>query len=428
MDAGLRKSLSYVVRGGVATSAMDTLAVGPTLTAYAKLLGAGNITFGILGAVPYIGNLIHLWAAALMTRGHSARKLSILSALLSRPFYLFVALLAFWPHASGTLGLLVLFLMCSYLIGCISGGCWLPWMKVLVPERIMGCFFAYRFRCMQIVKVICSLGAAWLLRFVKENYPDFEIYTYSFLFLVACLIGLYGAYTFFQVEDKPLNIRPDIPFFRQVAHTFSNKPFRALLLCCSLINFGFLFITPFVTVFMLNRLNFSASSVLIFTLISQLSFVFVVKRLGRIGDKLGSDRILMIALYWTILILVGLTGLNYLNCSEPVLWILTGIINVMLGFATAGYNLGLNNTSLLYVPKETATVYLSVNSVFKSLAGAVGSVAGGFALAGCTTMAAYLPGITPADVTGWTLFFLAAGIIVVGGILMTHYLKRYKQQ
>ena len=425
MNKSLKKSLSYVVRGGVATSAMDTLAVGATLTAYAKLLGAGNITFGLLGAVPYIGNLIHLWAAALMTRGHSAKKLSIISALLSRPFYLFVALLAFWPHATGTLGLLVLFLMCSYLIGCISGGCWLPWMKVLVPEKVMGRFFAYRFRCMQIVKVICSLGAAGLLHFVKSTYPDLEIYTYSFLFLVACLIGLYGAYTFFQVEDRPLNIRPDIPFFKQVANTFTNRPFRALLMCCSLINFGFLFITPFVTVFMLNRLNYSGADILIFTLISQLAFVFVVKKLGRIGDKLGSERILTIALYWTILILAGLIGLNYVSCSGWILWLLVGVINVMLGFATAGYNLGLNNTSLLYVPKETATVYLSVNSVFKSLAGAMGSVAGGLALAVCTALTQYLPW-SSTDTTAWTLFFLVACLIVVGGIIMTNYLKRYK--
>ena len=426
MTFGLKKSLSYVVRGGVATSVMDTLAVGPTLTAYAKLLGAGNITFGLLGAVPYIGNLIHLWAAALMTRGHSAKKLSILSALLSRPFYLFVALLAFWPHATGTLGLLVLFLMCSYLIGCISGGCWLPWMKVLVPERIMGRFFAYRFRCMQIAKVICSLGAAWFLRYIKNTRPDLEIYAYSFLFLVACLIGLYGAYTFFRVDDKPLNIRPDIPFFKQVAHTFTNRPFRALLLCCSLINFGFLFITPFVTVFMLNRLGFTGADVLIFTLISQLAFVFVVKKLGRIGDRLGSERILTIALYWTLVILVCLIGLNYLGCSDRVLWVLVGAVNIMLGFATAGYNLGLNNTSLLYVPKETATVYLSVNSVFKSLAGAVGSVCGGFALAVCTTLT---QGIHPtsSDTAAWTLFFFVAGLIVTGGIIMTNYLKRYKQ-
>lgn len=59
-NKALRKSLNNVFYGGVATSAMDTLATGPFLIAYALLFGAGNLAIGFLGSIGFVGNLMHL--------------------------------------------------------------------------------------------------------------------------------------------------------------------------------------------------------------------------------------------------------------------------------------------------------------------------------------------------------------------------------
>ena len=67
-DNHLNKSLDYVFRGGFATSAMDSLAVGSTLTAYALLLGAGNFAIGFLGAIPFIGNMAHILSSYLIEK------------------------------------------------------------------------------------------------------------------------------------------------------------------------------------------------------------------------------------------------------------------------------------------------------------------------------------------------------------------------
>ena len=82
----LHQSMDYVFRGGVATSAMDSLAVGSTLTAYALLLGAGPVAIGILGAVPFIGNMIHLLSSYLIEKGISAKKNCPLVFLFGAPF------------------------------------------------------------------------------------------------------------------------------------------------------------------------------------------------------------------------------------------------------------------------------------------------------------------------------------------------------
>ena len=159
MKSSLRRSLDYVFYGGIAQSAVDTFATGSLITAYALLLGANNIAIGILGAVPYIGNLMHILASYILEKGYSVKKLSLITSFLSRPFYLFAALLAFFAGESWTVPALILFLTTVYSIGNIAGGAWRPWMKELVPDSIMGRFFAHRFKYMMIAKVVCFLIA-----------------------------------------------------------------------------------------------------------------------------------------------------------------------------------------------------------------------------------------------------------------------------
>ena len=145
MKHGLKRSLKFVFWGGVSTSFVDTLVVGPILLAYAALFGAGDIAFGILGAIPYFGNLAHLISAWLIEHNFSIRKTAFRTAFVSRFFLLIAALLAFYPQMPGALIILISALTLKYFIGCISGGLWLPWMKSLIPSKMMGRFFSFFF-------------------------------------------------------------------------------------------------------------------------------------------------------------------------------------------------------------------------------------------------------------------------------------------
>ena len=159
---------------------MDTLVVGPTLFAYASFLGAGDLAFGILGAIPYFGNLAHLFSAWLIERHFSVRKTAFLTAFISRFLLLIVALLSLKPDMFGALEILIVTLLLYYLIDCISGGVWLPWMKALIPTHIMGCFFSYRFKYMMIAKIICFWLSAFLLKYTVSFVPkEKEIYIYA---------------------------------------------------------------------------------------------------------------------------------------------------------------------------------------------------------------------------------------------------------
>ncbi|MBQ8250813.1 MAG: MFS transporter [Alphaproteobacteria bacterium] len=418
----LHHSLEYVFRGGVATSAMDTLAVGSTLTAYALLLGAGNVAIGILGAIPFIGNMIHLFASYLIEKGVSAKKIALVSSFAARPFYLIAACLCFFPTASWAVPVLIGSLLCSYLIGSMCGGAWMPWMKALIPARLMGKFFSHRFKWMMIAKIICFIFAFSLIK-VAEPFQNGELYSYAFLIFLAFLISLYGAYTFIHVEDRKIETKKELPFLQKVIHTFKNKPFSKLLTALSVLNFSMNFITPFLTVFMLKNLNVDMSTIIGLTLLQWIVYTFVVKKWGKMSDKKGPEKILIASIPIFIICTLIFVGLNIFSVQGILLLGILIFVNTLLGISTAALALGINNTSLLYMPKDMSSVYLSVNSVFKSFAAALGSIVAGYALLGFEALSNILS-ISNKVQFQWNMFYFTTIILCILSIYLLKQVKK----
>lgn len=418
----VKRSLQYVFLGGVTTSAVDSLAVGPTLTAYALLFGAGDFSIGLLGAVPFIGNLMHLFASWLIEKGYSVKKISILSSFLSRPFYLIAALLAFVHNEPWALPCLIVSLALAYIIGCVCGGVWLPWMKALVPHKIMGRFFSHRFKWMMIAKIICFIFAFYLLRYVKEM-ENGELFAYAGLLFLAFLISLYAAYTFVHVDDRKIKTKSEISFASKVLHTFKNKPFTKLLMALTSLNFSINFLTPFLTVFMLKKLGVEMADIIGLTLLQWLVYVLIVKKWGKIADKQGPEKILIYSIPLFVLTVAAFMGLNMVTLSYLPLISALVSINILLGFATAALALGINNVSLLYIPEDMSAVYLSVNSVFKSLAGAVGSICAGLSFTVFNFTAEKLA-ISDVTLYSWNLFFLTTIALCVLSLFQLRQVKK----
>ena len=421
-DNHLHKSLDYVFRGGIATSAMDSLAVGNTLTAYALLLGAENLAIGFLGAIPFIGNMIHLLSSYLIEKGISAKKIALWSSFLARPFYLIAAALCFFQGASWVVPVLIISLLFSYLIGSICGGVWMPWMKELIPSRMMGRFFSHRFKWMMIAKIICFIFAFYLIKIAKP-YQNGELYSYAFLIFLAFLISIYGACTFFHIEDKKIPTKKDIPFIKKVTHTFQNKPFSRLLTALSVLNFSINFITPFLTVFMLKNLNVEMSTIIALTLLQWIVYTFIVKKWGKMSDRKGPEKILIASIPIFILCTLIFMGLNIYSITGLALLVTLIFVNILLGISTAALSLGINNTSLLYMPKNMSSVYLSVNSVFKSFAAALGSIIAGLSLNWFSKFADILS-ITNKTVFQWNLFYFSTIILCIISIYLLKQIKK----
>lgn len=406
----LRSSLNNVFYSGVATSAMDTLATGPFLIAYALMFGAGNIAIGFLGSIAFVGNLMHLLSAYLIEQGKTPKYISILFISLSRPFYLIAAALAFSAGAPWALYALLVCFAATYMLGSAGGGAWLPWMKALVPPNLMGRFFSHRFKYMMIAKMIFyGLGALLIYLFEKEM-PKYVIFAYSILLLVSFLIGIYSLIPLARIENKPVSYQKTNSFTKKTFKTFKNIPFRRLLVFLGILNFALNFVTPFLTVFMLKALGISMPFVIILTIISQTAHAFTIKNWGKLADKKDCSTILRqsIPLFMLCIALFGIC--TYIQNTTIILGMLAGI-HILLGVGQSAITLGMNNVSLLSFPKEDASIYLSVNSVFKAFTSTIGSIIAGVTLNSFDALGAYLTkySTTLSEVRiSWTLFFITS--------------------
>lgn len=408
----LRTSLNNVFYSGVATSAMDTLATGPFLIAYALMFGAGNIAIGFLGSIAFIGNLMHLLSAYLIEQGKTPKQISIFFIWLSRPFYLISAGLAFFAGHTWALYALLTCFAANYMIGSIGGGAWLPWMKALVPPKIMGRFFSHRFKYMMIAKMLFyGLGAGVIYVFEKEL-PTHIIYAYSILLLVSFFIGIYSIIFLSRVQNVPVAYQKTDSFGKKALKTFKNESFRRILVFLGSLNFAINFVTPFFTVFMLKALNIPMPFVIILTLISQTTHAFTVKYWGKMADKKNCESILYksIPVFMGCILLFG--ACSYIPNGTAVLGML-GLIHILLGIGQSAITLGMNNISLLHFPKEDASIYLSVNSVFKASASAIGSIVAGTLLNGFDAFGGYISHETAlnGNAVSWSLFFLTGMLL-----------------
>lgn len=423
----LRQSFDYMVLGGIATTATNTFASGALMTAYALILGAGNFFIGVLNGVQSFGNIMHLGAAWLIEKGYSPKKISLWVSFISKPFFFLTACTAFFADTKIALPLMLVSYMIAYLIGSLAGGSFLPWMKALVPAQLVGRFLGVRLKYITLTKVICFSLTSYILGLVKRLYPTYEIYAYSAFLVMATLVGLLAAASFFYMDDREIQLETDKKFLHKIKMAISDKKFRKLILSLSSLSFSNNLMMPFLTVFLLKYFLLPMWQVLIFTLINQLVDSFILKSWGRISDKRGVEYVLIRAAQISIACAGAFAVLSWIYPTNTyVLYGTLAVIYIILGVATSGLNLGINGSAMLYSPKKMAAVYLSTNSSCKFLAAALGAVFAGVLLTICEqfehAIAAYFLPFHSSQ--GWFSFFCFCCIMFIVSIQIVRHMKK----
>lgn len=406
----INTSFRNIIYGGVAVEAMNTFATGPFLIAYALLFNANHIQIGFLGSIVYVGYIMHLFAAWLLEHKYSPQKISIISSLLSRPCYLIAALLAFFPSSPYSLSLLLICFSLTYLCGGIAGGAWYTWMKLLIPSRIMGRFFAVRMKFMMVAQMICNgLGAA-LIYYFEKHHAENTIFSYSILLSLSFIVGMYSVYTYTKIANKTVDLQKGISFGKKIFISLKNNKVRMIVCILSLLNFTMCFVTPFFSAFMLKFLSYSTPVVIMYTCLSQVTYVISSRYWGKTADKKDYVATLSSGLIaFTLSILLFAISI-YVN--RTLSYVILALTYMVIGFSTFALKLAMNNIPLKYVPKKDAPVYISIINVAKSFAAVISGICAGVFL---TLLEKWFSTMS-SDVVysqnlSWTFFWIA-GIIL----------------
>jgi MFS family permease len=372
-DEEVHKGLRMVIGDGLTTEAMTVLTGGTFLTAMALLLGASNFEIGVLAGLPTFTNIFQLLSVWLVGKFRNRRLVAVGCALLARIPLLVIGFLTL--SSSASIHLLMSLLFFYYFFGSIAGPSWNSWIKDLVPENILGTYFARRIRISQILNVSLSIVLALLLDLVKKQVAGFELLAYALMFIGGGIVGIIGAIILSRAPE-PLSMMSETHFLKLLRQPLRNKNFSRLLLFNAAWVFSLNLATPFFTVYMIKTLHLPLSYIIVLSSIGLLSSIFTVRIWGDWADRYSNKTIIAVGGPLYILCIVGWCFVGIYTHLYANL-ILLVLIQIGSGISTAGINLSLANIGLKLAPREDAIVYLSTQNIIMAFFSSVSPLLGG---------------------------------------------------
>ena len=369
--------LVWVVRNGLASQAMETLTIGAFLVAYALQLGASNVHIGILAAVPHLVQFAQLFGVYLVERFRSRRLVCVIAGGISRPMLLVMAGAAFMSTSGAALAMLIAAFVVRYTLGAIVGTSWNSWLRDLVPEARRGRFFAKRLMLMTLIGMGISLLAAGFVDLWTYYEPGRRTYAYSILLGLAFLCGLASVYCMVRMPEPKMPGPPtDLDLRVLLMRPFADLNFRGLMLFLGSWNFAVNLAAPFFTVYMLTRLNMDLTTVTVLTVLSQLSYVLVMREWGAIADRFSNKSVLSVCGPLFIVCIFAWTFTTFPERHILTIPLLV-MIHILTGIATAGVTLASTNIGLKLAPAGSATTYLASSSLVNAIAAGIAPIIGG---------------------------------------------------
>lgn len=372
-DEEVHKGLRMVIGDGLTTEAMTVFTGGTFLTAMALLMGASNFQIGVLAGLPTFTNVFQLLSVWLVGKLRNRKLVAVGCALLARIPLLVIGFMALSSTAS--IHLLMSLLFFYYFFGSIAGPSWNSWMKDLIPENILGSYFAKRIRLSQILNVSLSIVLALLLDLVKKQVAGLELIAYGFMFVAGGFVGISGAFILSRAPE-PKTVVSETHFFGLLKQPLRNSNFSRLLVFNALWSFSLNLATPFFTVYMIKTLNLPLSYIIVLSSISLLSSIFTIRTWGAWADKYSNKTIIGVGGPLYVLCIIGWCFVGIYTHLYANL-ILLVLIHIGSGISTAGINLSMANIGLKLAPKEDAIVYLSTQNIIMAFFSSVAPVLGG---------------------------------------------------
>lgn len=349
---------------------------GMFLIGYALRLGANNVQIGLMSTIPMFCVVMQMAAAALVERGISRRKMTILATLgtvacwglaVSIPYAARSATAA--VKVGALIAIITLVTMFMHVWSNARGS----WLGDLIPASFRGTFFGRVNMYAGIIGVFFALAEGAFLDYVKRM----GIGAFTWLFGFGMLFGLLTALLFVPQPDIPVpRHAPGARFTRLVREAFGN---RSLML---VVAFGLLWsmqaiASPFFATYMLRDLKMPFLGVGLVNSVATLTLLASSPFWGRVVDRYGC-RPVLVACAGTVapLYLIWLVIPN-----ARAAYIALPPVNLILGFGVAGISVAINTI-----------VYKVTSAVGRSVQLALYSIVVVLCAAPLPTLGGYLPG------------------------------------
>jgi MFS family permease len=157
--SAVQRGLRLSIVEGALSNIHVSVTTGAFLTGFALLLGASDFELGVIGALPFIGQLFQFVGAYLEEQLSERRRLVVLTAGVSRALWALFAALPFLGGLGGArLPIFLVVLAISQALIGVAGNAWTSWMSDLVPPRQRGRYFGAR----NTITSVTAMVSTWL--------------------------------------------------------------------------------------------------------------------------------------------------------------------------------------------------------------------------------------------------------------------------
>lgn len=383
VDRGLRMMLF----DNVFSNTMVTLTSGAFLIGFALLLGASNTVIGLLSAIPPLSQVLQLPAIVLVEKTRLRKAVVVVSAFLSRASWMGIVAVPWVLPAEWRLPAFLFCLVAFYGIGAFAGCAYNSWVRDLVPEDIMGRFFARRMAWAIGFAAVASLVAGAAIDAFRTRldgpaalalHGGPEMVGYSLVFSFGTALGLTAVFFLARMPEPRMHAPAETHLGQVLAEPFRDTNYRQLLIFLASWNFSVNFAAPFFAVYMLRVLELTMTWVLALSVLSQVCNVLFLRLWGRLADRFTNKSVLAVA---GPLFILGFMLWPFTTMPERyVLSIpLLIVIHVLGGMSTAGILVSATNIALKAAPHGKATAYLAMNALVSGAAATLAPLIAGFA-------------------------------------------------
>jgi MFS family permease len=373
----LARCLRYSTEEGIVAMPIVTMALSGSLALSAlvtKAFPLSSASIGVLGSLPFVGNFLQIFVSPLLMRWRPPKAVSVSAAVLHAASWIALGfLLPYIPRSNPSAA--ALWILAWYLIsscfGAVASVGWSTWIEQWVPPRIRGKYFGRRNQILQCSTVVFLVLSGWVLSNGAYSVRAFQVVIFGSVFLRVFSLRL-------QWRSPTRTLRPPpsegLSLGEQLDVLLQARSFLLFMIFGAVWSFAANCFGPFYTVFMLDRVGFSAFDVGVVTALAQVGGALSLPAWGHLLDRHGSKPVMVLSLIlWQASMLLW-------SVVTPANRVMLYALWTWIGITSAGFVLGQFMIGLRLIPVRAKSLAIGVNLAVSSLVAAVAPILGGWAL------------------------------------------------
>ncbi|MBN2239918.1 MAG: MFS transporter [Dehalococcoidales bacterium] len=337
------------------------------ITPLALAFRATDFQIGVLAGLPSLVEIVSQFIGPRLAEKTGGRKRFVrLAAFLHALSWLLVALLPLFFINSGA-AWLIAFIILGSAFPALSSPAWGSLASDIVPARIRGRFFGRQGAISGIILIGTSVAASLILK-PFENSDTLS--GFVILFGMAVLARLVSWAFISGINDPVTNSELSTPLkILDLVRGIWRSNLGRFVLINGLIDFTISFSSPFFSVYLLDDLGYD---IVLYNILIQTAriatFLFMVFW-GRLADRRGNMKVFKITY-----LMIAIVPLAW-AVSPGWQWLIA--VQLLSGFAWAGFNLSSVNFIYDAAPREEMSRYVALHAAFCGAGTLVGSTLGG---------------------------------------------------